>query len=148
MALINHRNYRGIARCDIRAVIPATLEAVEQLFMQFRRGCSCAYQPGDCFTAELLLREAVTNAVVHGIGTAPVATVACAMRMKGRRLIIAVEDEGAGFDWRAARDHEVDASSCSGRGMEILRKYATRVRFNEKGNAVTIIKDFDREFSQ
>jgi serine/threonine-protein kinase RsbW len=128
------------ACCDFRVVIPATFDAIEQLFAEFRQQCECIRQHHDCFAAELLLREALTNAVVHGNQSNPARSVGCALRMKGSRLIIAVEDQGAGFDWHAARIRQAEASACSGRGMEIFRKYATRVRFNQKGNRVTIVK--------
>jgi serine/threonine-protein kinase RsbW len=133
-------NRRGC--CDIRAVMPATFAAIEQLFADFKRRFECLERHRDCFAAELLLREALTNAVVHGSHGDPAKSVRCAVRMKGRRLIIFVGDDGGGFDWRAARGREAATSACSGRGMEIFRKYATRVRFSDKGNAVTVIKDF------
>ena len=62
------------------------------------------------------------------------------LRLKGRRLLIAVEDDGDGFDWRAAWGNSADLSDCSGRGIEILRKYANHVRYNDKGNVVAMIK--------
>jgi serine/threonine-protein kinase RsbW len=130
-------------RCpsDFRQSLPATLEAVEHLVIQFRRCCTCHMQERDPFFAELLLREVLTNAVLHGCRNDPSKSVRCAVRMTAGRLIIVVSDDGAGFDWRAARDWEAASSDCSGRGMEILRTYATRVRFNNKGNTVTIVKD-------
>ncbi len=57
-------------------------------------------------------------------------------------------DDGDGFDWRAVLQRRKEntattaATAASGRGLEILLRYATRVRFNEKGNAVTIVKRF------
>jgi len=52
-----------------------------------------------------------------------------------------VRDDGAGFDWRAAWGREAGISASNGRGIAILRPYATRMRFNE-GNAVTMTKQF------
>lgn len=127
--------------CDIRAVIPANFEAIEQLFADFRRRCTCIWLQPDCFVAELLLREALTNAVVHGCHQDATKSVRCAVRMKGGRLTIVVGDDGEGFDWRRVRSRQADASSCSGRGMEIFRKYATRFRFSHKGNGVALVKD-------
>ena len=131
------------AGCNIRTSIPASFDAIEQLFADFRSHCACVRVHADCFAAELLLREALTNAVVHGCQNDPAKRVNCAVRMKGSRLTISVEDPGPGFNWRQARVWEADTSSCSGRGMEIFRKYATRFRFNTKGNSVTVVKDFD-----
>jgi serine/threonine-protein kinase RsbW len=62
------------------------------------------------------------------------------VRIKGRRLLIAVEDDGQGFDWRTAWSNPAPPSDCSGRGIEILRKYSNGVHYNDRGNAMTIIK--------
>jgi serine/threonine-protein kinase RsbW len=89
---------------------------------------------------ELLLREALTNAVVHGCNTDPRKIVGCALRLKGRRLLIIVENAGNGFDWRDASRNSANPTDCSGRGIEILRRYADHVRFSDRGNMVAIVK--------
>jgi len=126
--------------CEMRTVLPATLDALEEFFVEFRRQAQDILSQADCFAAELLAREALTNAVVHGCHTDPRKHVLCVLRLRGRRLTIAVHDEGEGFDWRAAWDRRGGIFASSGRGIEILRRFAIRVRYNEKGNAVTIIK--------
>ena len=77
-----------------------------------------------------------------GCRTDPARQVCCTLRLKGCRLLVAVEDSGEGFDWRAAWNHAAAVPQCSGRGIEILRKYADRVRYNGRGNLVTIVKRF------
>jgi len=67
----------------------------------------------------------------------------CSMRIKADRLIIAIRDEGGGFDWRSAWNRRPGPDAVSGRGMEILRRYASLVRFNRAGNSVTIVKKFE-----
>jgi len=57
-------------------------------------------------------------------------------------VVIAIWDEGEGFDWRAAWSRESDLSDDHGRGLEIFRCYANSIRFNPKGNAVVLIKRF------
>jgi serine/threonine-protein kinase RsbW len=129
--------------CEMRREIPATLQAVEEFVVDFRGRCQALLDRGNGFAAELLVREALTNAVVHGSRTDPGRRVRCCVRLKSGRLVIRVEDNGDGFDWRAARDNRAAPPDCSGRGIEILRKYADRVRYNERGNGVTIVKRFD-----
>ena len=131
------------ADCEMRTALPATLEAVEAFFVDFRRRSRELLDRADCFAAELLVREALTNAVVHGCHTDPNKQVRCSLRLKGLRLLIVVEDDGDGFDWRAAWGNVAKFPECSGRGIEILRKYARRVRYNDKGNAVALIKRFN-----
>jgi anti-sigma regulatory factor (Ser/Thr protein kinase) len=125
---------------EIRRTMPATLQAAEEFFAEFRRWHQALLGGADYFAAELLLREALTNAVAHGSHADPGKQVRCVSRLNGRRLLIAVQDDGDGFDWRAAWDRPANLSDCSGRGVEILRKYGSRVRYNGRGNAVTILR--------
>ena len=127
---------------QIRAVLPATLDSVESIFAEFRRRLRYTLPSKARFAAELLLREALTNAVIHGSGANPAMSVHCAIRMRDRKLIIAVADGGPGFDWHSQSGQTADSASCSGRGLEIFRKFATRVRFSARGNLVTLVKDF------
>ena len=127
----------------LQVVIPASLVAIEPLLEKVR-GCSeCYLQGRELFAVELLLREALTNAVVHGSQNDPARSIRCTLRVKAGWLIVNVADEGEGFDWRRQRSRQAESSACSGRGMEIFRKYASRVRFNEKGNAVTLAKSLE-----
>lgn len=132
----------GRVDCELRTAMPATLQAIEEFFVEFRRRSHALLDRVNCFAAELLVREALTNAVVHGCHADPAKQVRCCLRLKRGRLLIAVADDGDGFDWRAAWSHLATLSDCSGRGIAILRKYANRVRFNDRGNAVTIVKRF------
>ncbi len=91
------------------------------------------------FACELLLREALNNAVFHGSHNEG-ATVDCTIRAKRGRILILVQDEGSGFDWRPVLHRETHPSEPGGRGLEIYRKYANLVRFNEKGNAVALLR--------
>jgi len=135
-------NQLASADCEMRRALPATLQAAEEFFMDFRRRSQVLLGCVNSFAAELLVREALTNAVVHGCRADPNKQIRCSLRLKRRRLLIAVEDDGDGFDWRAAWSHAAELTDCSGRGIEILRKYANRVRYNGRGNAVAIVKRF------
>ena len=127
---------------EMRETLPAVLDAIEPFLMEFREVCGVLRKASDRFTAELLLREALTNAVVHGSKCNPEKQVRCAVQLSDRRLRIAVEDDGEGFDWRSARTGLDRNVSSSGRGLQLLRHYATQVRFNAKGNVAIVIKRF------
>jgi len=129
-------------RSELRVELPATLEAIESFCVEFQRWRAVTCADLDAFSAELLLREALTNSVVHGVAKNPGERVSCVLRVKRGRLLIAIHDGGKGFDWRAAWNRRADASGTHGRGMEILRRYASAVRFNLSGNSVTLIKRF------
>ena len=90
------------------------------------------------------MREALTNAVVHGCRLDPDKQVRCFLRLRAGRLLIAVADDGEGFDWRTARRTRAGIPDSSGRGMEILYRYANHVHFNDRGNVVTMIKQLER----
>jgi serine/threonine-protein kinase RsbW len=125
-----------------RTQVPATLEAIEQFCSEFQLWRALACAELDPFSAELLLREALTNAVIHGVAQDPRKRVSCLLRARRGRLLIAVKDEGEGFDWRAARDRLPDTSDTCGRGMEVFRRYANCVRFSSKGNSVILVKRY------
>jgi len=135
-------NPPALAGCEMRAVLPASLQALEEFFAEFRRKGQAALGCMNSFAAELLIREALTNAVVHGCHADPRKQVRCCLRLRSGNLLIAVQDDGDGFDWHAAWNRPAALSDCSGRGIEIFRKYANHVRYNDRGNAVTIVRRF------
>jgi anti-sigma regulatory factor (Ser/Thr protein kinase) len=132
----------SLQKDEWRFELDPTLEAIEEVCANFRvwRAQTCADL--EQFPAELLLREALTNSVAHGCPKGSSARIRVVLRAKQRRLFIAVQDEGEGFDWRAAWNKRADASDTHGRGVEIFRQYANSVRFNPKGNSVILIKRF------
>jgi CheY-like chemotaxis protein/anti-sigma regulatory factor (Ser/Thr protein kinase) len=57
------------------------------------------------------------------------------------RFVVTVTDEGEGFDWRSLPG--LDAQSLltfSGRGIFLTRIYFDEVRYNDRGNEVTLVK--------
>ncbi|MBS1825945.1 MAG: ATP-binding protein [Acidobacteria bacterium] len=131
---------------SMEVTLPAIPDRLEPLFVRFRHWCRSIASPADSFAAELLLREALTNAVVHGCKCDPALEVSCRVRINSRRILIGVSDAGGGFDWRAPR-HRDESAGC-GRGIDILHLYGSRVRFNNKGNAAFILKRLAKEKSQ
>jgi len=100
--------HSGRFDCELKTAMPATLEAVEEFFVEFGRRSRMMMARANCFAAELVVREALTNAVVHGCGRDPGKQVRCWLRLRGNCLFIAVADDGEGFDWRAMRARTVD----------------------------------------
>ena len=129
---------------EVRRQIPASLAAVEDFCMEVRRWAVSLRLPNR-FAVELLTREALINAAVHGCACDSSKQVTCVLRLRSGRVIIAVRDQGLGFDWRAAWERTPAKDMCSGRGIAIIRQYAHRLRFNQRGNSLIMIKRFTRE---
>lgn len=114
--------------------LPATLEAVDLLCAELRCGFLAAVPEAERFAVELLLREALTNAVLHGVRGAPDGEVSCSLRLLNGGIELRVVDSGAGFDWHMQGEGPAPSLAESGRGLEILHRYSSSVRFNPKGN--------------
>ncbi len=135
-------------RCEMRAMMPATLPAMEAFCRDFRAQCCGSLRSGDRFAVELLLREALSNALCHGCGQEETGRIQCIVRLTRRCLVMLIADNGRGFDWRAAWGRRTPTISTTGRGMHIFREYASRVRFNRKGNALIILRRLEQGASQ
>ena len=59
-------------------------------------------------------------------------------RLDGGEFRVTVRDEGAGFDWRALTDEP--GATLAGRGVLLARVHFDEVRWNERGNEVTLVK--------
>lgn len=121
----------------VRTLAP-TLQAVDQMCLDVRERLKVCASAADWYGVELLLREALTNAVLHGGGPDPGRRVRCEVTCGRTRARVAVADDGPGFDWRAASAVETSETATSGRGLKIYELYADRVSFNEAGNRVVL----------
>ena len=102
-------------------------------------------EKGDLFAIELLIREALANAVFHGSQADPLCRIIMRLKVDNEGVTIEVSDEGPGFDWRDSLERPVGPEGESGRGLPIYRYYADTVSFNEAGNAVTLKRNWRRE---
>jgi serine/threonine-protein kinase RsbW len=100
------------------------------------------YPEKDVFGMRLALEEAVLNAVRHGNRCDPSKWVTVRYTVGPERVLAEVHDEGSGFD----PDHVPDPTALEnreqpgGRGLLLMRAYATSVRYNAAGNCVTLCK--------
>jgi len=86
------------------------------------------------------LREALNNAVLKGCKQNRRKTVLYNIEHQRDRLILKVEDEGNGFDWRQHMGKNPIPTMETGRGVPILEKYFETIWFNEKGNKLVLVK--------
>jgi serine/threonine-protein kinase RsbW len=121
---------------DMRAAI-ASVDGVCSEVGRWARGLGLQKH---CFALELLLRESLNNAVLHGSNANPAKRVACAVRLGSKWMEIRVEDQGPGFAWRKAIRRRPKSNDCHGRGLSIYRMYADAVSFGRDGQVVTLRK--------
>ena len=97
----------------------------------------------DLFSIRLAMEEAVVNAVEHGNQLDADKRVRILCRISDDAAFIQVTDEGPGFDPDAVPDPtDEDHLECpGGRGVMLMRKFMTKVDFNELGNQVTLLKE-------
>lgn len=121
----------------LRRVIPSRLKAVDALCLELRGLLRDSGLAAESFAVELLARESLNNAVIHGNRRNPAKRVACELRIGRVWIRLAVADQGPGFDWAAMRRARREDSAESGRGLPIYALYAARTRFNRRGNRIT-----------
>jgi len=97
------------------------------------------------FAIRLSLDEAVTNAIHHGNESDPEKNVTITYGFEGDALTIDVADEGPGFCPKNIPDPTLEENLCSpnGRGVMLIEAYMSEVRYNDKGNQITMVKRKD-----
>lgn len=102
------------------------------------------------FTVDLLLREFVSNAIIHGNRGDPAKQVRIGMKIGRTWITLRIADDGPGFAWRSCRRTPPDGAATSGRGLAIGAAYAQRLQFNREGNQVMlwISKDIKKKQAQ
>jgi diguanylate cyclase (GGDEF)-like protein len=97
----------------------------------------------DVFGMRLALEEAVVNAAVHGNRNDPSKRVRLRWRVDATRALSEVEDDGAGFDPRSLPDPLApeNLERPHGRGVLLMRAYMSWVRYNARGNRVSLCRE-------
>lgn len=85
-----------------------------------------------------VVAEAVANAMVNGNRNDPARRVTVDIEFEVDRIVIAVSDEGDGFDPNAVPDptHDTVLEATRGRGLFMIRSLADHVAFNDRGNTI------------
>lgn len=130
---------------DIR--FPSCLENIDiacQVVTQYLLFRLAAVQrPDQMFAVNLVMREGLTNAVLHGNKNDITKDVRVTLKIvDGVSLFIEIEDQGNGFDWRKHKGSEFPLAADHGRGIPIMKTYFTRYAYNEKGNILFLHMDF------
>jgi serine/threonine-protein kinase RsbW len=102
----------------------------------------------------ICFEEMVINAISHGNNDDPAKKAHIDFSVSEERVEIVIEDEGPGFDpdtlddptdierlKEALMNNEEDVFM-HGRGIFLTRKYMNEVTYNNKGNRVTLVREF------
>jgi anti-sigma regulatory factor (Ser/Thr protein kinase) len=96
---------------------------------------------GDTSKISLVVRELLSNAVVHGNKDISTRSVTCRIECLRHGLFrIVVEDEGEGFDFESLdTSFPEDPRTITKRGFILIRRFCTTLEFNKRGNRVTVL---------
>ena len=129
---------------EIDAWIPSEISAISPLverLMRLIEGSHCI--AGEGHAVQLALREALSNAVVHGnrLDAHKLVHVRCRCKV-GKGLSLVVSDQGQGFDPSAIPDPlSVDNLAAEhGRGIHLMKLAMDEVSFGQRGTEVHMFK--------
>jgi len=102
----------------------------------------CGYDQESLFAIRLAIEEALINAIKHGNQNVRTKSVCVEFDVNSDRVEIQVTDEGDGFRPGDVPDPTADENleRPSGRGVMLMRVYMDEVEFNDRGNAVRMVK--------
>jgi len=131
-----------------RLVLPSHIEAVADgaaAATDFIQSCGVGEEAA--FGIDMAVREAITNAMVHGNKEDEAKTVEVTLNCLGRELEIEVRDQGKGFDPTRIPDPTDPANilKTSGRGIFLMRTFMDEVQWSmrpEGGTTVRMTKKF------
>ena len=136
---------------ELRHTLPTHVDIVSPFVDQMMRFISrFRVTEGDNFEIELALREALSNAIVHGNQQDPdkCVYVKCRCTEDGE-VSITVEDEGGGFKSDTVPDPTSPDNRLRthGRGIYLMRTSMDEVRFERDGSVVHMRKNRIAELS-
>jgi serine/threonine-protein kinase RsbW len=114
-------------------------QAVEAVLLEM---AASGYRESDSFALRLALEEAILNALKHGNRYDPAKHVRVRWLVSVERVLAEIEDQGDGFDPRQVPDplSPQNVTKLSGRGLLLMHSYLSWMRYNERGNQVTLCK--------
>jgi serine/threonine-protein kinase RsbW len=94
------------------------------------------------FGIEMAVREAVTNAVLHGNGRDESKPVEIGLAGTPSQLVITVRDRGAGFDPSGVADPTADENilKTSGRGILFMRTFMDELSWERPPGGGTLVR--------
>jgi serine/threonine-protein kinase RsbW len=143
--------HEGPSVMTVEAWIPSEIKAISPLVDQLIRlieGSRCV--TGNVSPVELALREALSNAVIHGNEMDAHKLVQVRCRCEGGKGVwVTVKDQGKGFDPAAVPDPVAveRLEKEHGRGIHLMKLAMDEVSFERGGSEVHMRKEPARDFT-
>jgi serine/threonine-protein kinase RsbW len=138
------RTSAGESLLEVDSWIPSEATAISPLvdrLMRLIEGSHCI--TGEEHDVELVLREALSNAVVHGnqLDAHKLVHVRCRCKV-GKAISLIVSDQGQGFDARTIPDPVAveNLEAEHGRGIQLIKLVMDEVSFQQRGTEVHVCK--------
>lgn len=129
---------------EIDSWMPSAIQAISPLVDRLMRLIELSQcVPGEEPDIELVLREALGNAVMHGNQEDPRKKVHIRCRCgPGNEISIVVTDQGKGFDFgkKVGNGFTSDTASEHGHGIQMMKAYMDDVHFERGGSEVHMRK--------
>lgn len=123
-----------------RVELPTDLSRVGEVVDAISACCFGAMAPTarTRFRLCTIVAEAVANAMLYGNDGDPARRVTIEIELGADRLVVAVTDEGDGFNHRvvALPVGEESIEATRGRGLFMIHRLADHVEFNDRGNTI------------
>ena len=117
--------------------IPSKSAEVEFLCMNIRTFLQ-ACGTRKAFEIELLTRECLANAMLHGNKNDQARLITLQLHLGRIWIRLRVRDEGEGFRWKGKDLETVDATTTCGRGLQLCRLFAAKMKFSNSGNEISL----------
>ena len=126
-----------------RLVLPSHIEAVADAaaaVTDFIRNCGVSEEAA--FGVEMAVREAVTNAMVHGNHEDESKSVEVIFNCHANELEVEVRDQGEGFDPATVPDptNAENLLKTSGRGIFLMRTFMDQIEWVNRPEGGTMVR--------
>ena len=132
----------GGLRGNLQFEFPSSVRFVREVVAEVVEACERLAFSGSRATLNLRIAvgEALSNAILYGNREDPEKLVRVLAELRPGSAEVTVTDEGPGFDPQSVLDptRPENRERSHGRGLFLLRSLADDVRFNERGNSITL----------
>ncbi|MCH8812098.1 MAG: ATP-binding protein [Gemmatimonadetes bacterium] len=129
--------------------LPNDIRSIEHAVEYVTRHCTscCDYARRLNLNFRVGLTEALSNAMLYGNDSDPEKRVRVEVTIKHEEVSVIVTDQGMGFDPASVPDPTLpgNISKTGGRGIFLMKALMDEVKFNERGNSVTLVLRFEGE---